>query len=66
MGEHSNEPCWKIMKCDASKDCVGRNRLETSCWEIVTELDFRHALISAGITLCTSARRMIPALPGKR
>ena len=25
MKEHSNEPCWKIMKCDASKDCVGKN-----------------------------------------
>jgi hypothetical protein len=45
MGENCNWPCWKIMNCDASQDCVAKSHPETPCWEIAGELnDYRHAL----------------------
>ena len=45
MGENCNWPCWKIMNCDASKDCPAKTHPETPCWEIAKGLkDYRHAM----------------------
>ena len=45
MGEQCNWPCWKIMNCEASQECLAKKRPGTPCWEIATELnDYRHLL----------------------
>lgn len=45
MGNNCDWPCWKIMNCDASQECLAKNHPETPCWEIASELnDYRHAL----------------------
>jgi len=45
MEQNCDWPCWKIMNCDASKECLAKSRPDTPCWEIATELnDYRQAL----------------------
>jgi len=45
MEENCTWPCWKIMNCDPSQDCLAKHRPETPCWEIASEVnDYRHAL----------------------
>jgi len=45
MGQNCDWPCWKIMNCDTSKECLAKSRPETPCWEIASELnDYRQVL----------------------
>ena len=45
MEQNCAWPCWEIMNCDASKECLAKSRPETPCWEIAGEInDYRHAM----------------------
>ena len=44
MTSYRDWPCWEIMKCENSDNCIARSEPETPCWEIVGWLkDFRSA-----------------------
>lgn len=38
-------PCWEIMNCKDSDECLARFRQDTPCWEIAKEMcDYRHIM----------------------
>lgn len=45
MGLQCDWPCWEIMNCEDSYDCIARSRPDTPCWEIAREMsDYRYVL----------------------
>ena len=39
MKPSNDWPCWEIMKCENSQDCLARKHPDIPCWEIVGKLD---------------------------
>lgn len=39
MTPNSDLPCWEIMKCEGTEECLARKNPKTPCWEIAGEID---------------------------